>query len=112
VICIYTTAIKKNVVPASVTHAILRFGVAEVPPKTATIAAGRLRRFVTVPVLLFDARMNAADPGSETLLGKSESTFNDASVPPGVTPAATPRVARIALAAPEIEPPELTDKLM
>ena len=44
--------------------------MADVPPSTATIAAGRLSRFVTVPVLLLDARMNAADPGSVTLLGQ------------------------------------------
>ena len=111
-ICIYTTAIKKKVVPASVTHAILRFGVAEVPPKAATIAAGRFSRFVTEPLPLLDARTKAAELGSVTLLGKSESTFNEANVPPGVTPVATPKVARTALAAPEIEPPELTDRLM
>jgi hypothetical protein len=53
--------------------------------------------------------MKAAVPGTVTPEAMSESAWIADKVPPGVTPEATPKVARNALAAPEIVPPVLTD---
>ena len=82
----------------------------DVPPIGATIASGKLNRFVIVPDPLLVTRINDAFPGNVAPEPISESTCRAATVPPTVTLAAAPRVTRSPLPAPEIVPPELTDR--
>jgi hypothetical protein len=71
--------------------------------------------FIKLPifvVLVSLTRRNDVAAGTVAVAFKSESSWSTATVPPTVTPAAAPRVARSALPAPEIEPPELTESEM